>query len=574
MKITGSRVMLISSVLATMLLASVLVGLTSSQPSYDPWLDTNDDGRIDMRDIGDLARIFGTSGTPINKTELLLELLTRIDALEARVATLDTDVAGIKAEIDVMKADIATLGADLVVLDALLTELEARVTALEAGGPGFLETPAYDSGWRDITSLCGQFFNVTHSLNSTDIIVDITGKTTLDGGLHQRGFGTKYLPGWSGTFGGASSDIAYSMVQTADGGFTLVGNTYSYGDGTPTYANWYHVKTDWTGDIQWGRTHGGMYNEFAHSVIQTRDGGYAIVGQTYSYDVGGGDVWLIKTDWNGIAQWNKTYGGSNFDSAWSVIQTTDGGYALAGTTFSSFTSEDAYLIKTNSAGVVQWQKTYGGTLSDGSYGVIQTLDAGYVLVGYTYSFGAGASDVYLVKTDSSGNMVWGKTYGTTGYDFGNGVVKTSDGGYTIGCSGFVDLIKTDSNGIMVWSKDYGVATRSVAATVDEGYILACDTGVDPAGLLVKTDFNGSMQWSKSYSGFIYSAIQTADGGYACAGYKLDPFTGYADFRLEKTEIESGLTWTKSTADTITLYRGTTDAYWNYVRVRIWKIGNP
>ena len=166
---------------------------------------------------------------------------------------------------------------------------------------------------------------------------------------------------------------------------------------------------------KWNKTYGGMADDEAYSVVQTVDGGYAIVGHTYSFGVGNGDFWLVKTDANGNAQWSKTYGGVNYDHAHSVIQTDDGGYAIAGYTYSYGygvpASPDLWLVKIDANGNMEWNKTYGGTRQDFSDGgLVETSDGGYALAGFTYSFGGGASDFWLVKTDSSGNQQWSKTY--------------------------------------------------------------------------------------------------------------------------------------------------------------------
>jgi len=161
---------------------------------------------------------------------------------------------------------------------------------------------------------------------------------------------------------------------------------------------------------EWNKTYGGTSNDVAWSAVQTWDGGYALAGYTESFGAGDSDFWLVKTDSSGNIQWNKTYGGTNTDYAHSVVQTWDGGYALAGDTWSlELDDADFWLVKTDSSGNMQWSKTYGGTNYDCVRSVVQTWDGGYALAGYTYSFGAGDSDFWLVKTDSSGNIQWNKT---------------------------------------------------------------------------------------------------------------------------------------------------------------------
>jgi hypothetical protein len=219
--------------------------------------------------------------------------------------------------------------------------------------------PDYDSGWIDITSNRGQYFNITHNLNYNNILVDITGRATVSGSIHQKYLGlTGYLPGWNKTYGGTDTDYGYSVVQTSDGG-------------------------------------------------------YAITGYTYSFGAGGTDVYLVKTDANGNIQWSKTYGGTDTDVGYSVVQTSDGGYAIAGYTLSfGAGGSDVYLVKTDSLGNMVWSKTFGGTGADHAYSVVQTADGGYAITGYTYSFGAGGYDVYLVKTDVYGDFGLARTDST------------------------------------------------------------------------------------------------------------------------------------------------------------------
>ena len=156
---------------------------------------------------------------------------------------------------------------------------------------------------------------------------------------------------------------------------------------------------------KWQRTFGGTDDDLAHSVQQTRDGGYILAGETVYFGAGGFDAYLVKTDASGNLLWQRNFGGTSGDSAESVQLTSDGGYILAGITESfGAGGGDAYLIKTDASGNLLWQRTFGGTDYDGAYSVQQTSEGGYILAGYTCSFGAGVNDAYLVKTDASGNL--------------------------------------------------------------------------------------------------------------------------------------------------------------------------
>ena len=360
---------------------------------------------------------------------------------------------------------------------------------------------------------------------------------------------------WTKTYGGKGNDEGYSLVQTSDGGYAIAGDTNSFGAGGYDF---YLVKTDSTGTMQWNNTYGGTGNEIGYSVIQTSDGGYAIAGETNSHGAGGYDVYLVKTDSAGNMQWNKTYGGTGDDEGYSLVQTSDGGYAIAGETNSfGAGSDDFYLVKTDSAGNMQWNKTYGGTGDDEGYSLVQTSDGGYAIAGITNSFGAGSYDVYLVKTDSAGNMQWNKTYGGTGDDEGYSLVQTSDGGYAIAGetnsygAGDYDfyLVKTDSAGTMQWNQTYGGPDNedgtSLVQTSDGGYAMTGDTNSFGAGgydfYLVKTDSTGTMQWNNTYGGkdneyATFGLIQTSDGGYAMTGDTNSFGAGGYDVYLVKTTI--------------------------------------
>ena len=459
-------------------------------------------------------------------------------------------------------------------------------------GPQGPYLPDYDSGWVDITDKAGEYFTLTHGLNSTDVLVAIDGKTAVDGEAHQQHFGlTGYTLGFKETYGGANGDYGHSVVKTSDGGYAIAGYTYSFGAGL---ADVWLIKTDAVGNELWNQTYGDIMDDAGFSIVETSDGGYAIAGITSSFGAGNWDVWLIKTDAGGIMQWNQTYGGAGSDYGWSVVGTIDGGYAIAGYTSSyGAGGNDVWLVKTDSSGVMQWNQTYGGAGNDQSYSIVQTIDGGYAVTGYTYSYGSGNSDVWLVKTDSSGVMQWNQTYGGADHEWGYSLLQISDGGYAIVGStesygaGSFDfwLIKTDAGGIMQWSKTYGGTGwdegYSAVETGDGGYVIVGYTASFGAGSydvwLVKTDSSGNARWSQTYGGTGYdtgrSLLQTGDGGYVIVGYTASFGAGSYDVWLVKTDVEgeSGLAWTDSTAETITLYRGATDTYWNYIRIRIWKV---
>ena len=355
---------------------------------------------------------------------------------------------------------------------------------------------------------------------------------------------------WTKTYGGTGGEEARSLVATSDGGYALAGYTESYSAGG---SDAWLVKTAANGTAQWSKAYGETGNDLAFSVVETVDGGYAIAGQTYSY-ASDYDFWLVKTDANGNAQWDKTYEGAGYDVAYSLVATSDGGYALAGTTLNYVGVGDFWLVKTDANGNEQWNKTYGGTYTDEAYSLVETSDGGYALTGYTTSFGAGSEDFWLVKTDMAGNMEWNKTYGGTGYDESHSLIQTADGGYAIAGStqsyggGDFWFVKADANGNEQWNKTYGgtmaEAAFSIIQTIDGGYALTGVTFSYGAGSkdawLVRTDANGNAQWNKTYGGTdfdgAYSLVETSDGGYALAGYTAY----YTDYNawLVKTAVDT------------------------------------
>jgi hypothetical protein len=203
---------------------------------------------------------------------------------------------------------------------------------------------------------------------------------------------------WSRTYGGTGFDNAQAVEQTWDGGYIVAGYTTSYGAGNHDL---YLIKTNSTGDTLWTRTYGGVWSDYAYGIQQTTDGGYIIAGATASFGTGTMDLYLVKTDPNGGPIWTRTFGGMGVnDYGESVQQTTDGGYILAGYTDSFTGTIDVYLIRTDANGDTLWTQIYGGGLSDQGYSVQQTTDGGYIVAGQTMSFGAGNMDYYLIRLES------------------------------------------------------------------------------------------------------------------------------------------------------------------------------
>ena len=376
---------------------------------------------------------------------------------------------------------------------------------------------------------------------------------------------------WARTYGATNDEEARSVIQTADGGFVFTGYTEPYGPGT--WDVWL-VKTDAKGTPLWSQIYIGSHADVANSIIQTEDGGFALAGTTWSLGKGYNDGWLLKTNQNGTEAWNQTYGGSSWDGVHSVIQTADDGFALAAWTNSfGVGGIDAWLVKTDSSGAAQWDRTYGGTADDEAWTVIPMADGGYSLIGLTYSFGAGNADFWLVRTDAVGGSQWSRTYGGVNFDMAWAGIQTVEGGFALaggtnssGAGGNdAWLVKTDPNGVPQWNRTYGGLEDdvfySIIQTDDGGFALSGFTNSSGAGYndfwLVKTDAEGNEQWTQAYGGIedeeSKAVIQTADGGFLLAGFTNSVGLGRRDAWLVKVStLPETTTPPKTITKTITV----------------------
>jgi len=233
---------------------------------------------------------------------------------------------------------------------------------------------------------------------------------------------------WCQFFGGNNVDVAKEVLVSNDGGFIVFGSTNSYGNGDKDF---WLIKTDSLGEEIWNQTYGDSSGDYAYGISNTHDGGYILTGIT-STSEGSSDLWLIKVDPFGNEEWNQTFGGNNNETGTSVIQAEDGGFIIAGANESiNNGNRDWWLIKTNSLGIMEWDQTYGGDDYDMCNCVEATSDGGYILGGWTPSFGAGSTDIWVVKTDSMGNEEWNQTFGSHFSDWTASVKQTSDNGYII-----------------------------------------------------------------------------------------------------------------------------------------------
>ena len=283
-----------------------------------------------------------------------------------------------------------------------------------------------------------------------------------------------------GGYGGSKQERASSIRQTNDGGYIVAGKVTDFYGGN---ADAWIIKLDYYGNIEWQKIYEGKEDDHVYAIVQTGDGGYIASGCTRNYG-SYQDAWIIKLDSMGNIQWEKTYGGESTESAFDIIQSSHGDYIVAGQTkFSGQAWPDAWVFKLNSAGDILWQKAYRGAGTDYIHSIKETPGGEYVIRGSTQSFGAGSTDIWLLKLDADGNVIWQKTYGTADQDEGWPFDVTKDGGIIIAGSingmnnGDMVAIKLDSNGNIVWQRafDYeGMRNwfSGVLQTDDGGYVFS------------------------------------------------------------------------------------------------------
>ncbi len=264
----------------------------------------------------------------------------------------------------------------------------------------------------------------------------------------------------------------------------------------------------------------------------------------------------------GLITWQRTYGGNYDDIANSIQQTTDGGYIVAGYTLSLGTNGDAYIIKLDKDGNLDWENNFGGVYEDRANSIQQTTDGGYIVAGYTNSFGAGSNDIYVLKLEASGDATWTKTYGGDYDDRANSIQQTTDDGYIVagytnsfGTNGDAYILKLNASGDATWTKTYGGdyddRANSIQQTADGGYIAAGYTSSGTGNhnvYIIKLKEDGSLDWEKNFGGENWTEAnciqQTADGGYIVAGY-IRSGTGDRNVYILKLKGDGSLDWERS-----------------------------
>jgi len=408
------------------------------------------------------------------------------------------------------------------------------------------------------------------------------------------------------TLGGTKNESAQSVIKTSDGGYAIAGFTQSI-DGDITDKSienfdYWLLKFDADDNLQWTKTYGGTNDEKAYKIIQTSDSGFAIIGYTGSNDEdvsinnGFDDIWLVKTDASGTIQWEKSYGFSGSDKAFSIIQTSDNGFFVSGildvsasagagndknSNASKHAGGDYWGLKLDANGTKIWRRYFGGSFTDAAYDAVETNDNGFILIGSSDSDDVDISntkgdyDFWAVKVDTNGNQVWEKSYGGSQIDEARSIIKTTDGNYLIvgesrssdkdvtNSKGAADvwLIKISDDGNLIWQKSYGGSSfdvsRGITPTSDNGYIIVgssrsqdgdVDTNQGQNDVwILKIDNSGGLKWQKSFGGtnidFAYSAVELNDESIIIVGESssndidISENKGFSDLLIAKIKLQ-------------------------------------
>ena len=378
---------------------------------------------------------------------------------------------------------------------------------------------------------------------------------------------------WQKTFGGANDDIARAIIETSDKGYAIIGYTNSIDgditDKTVAENDFWVLKLDPNGNIEWQKTYGGSGDDQGRAIIQTSDGGYAITGPSKSADGDGSnnegqhDHWIVKLDAQGNIQWEKSHGFSGHDHSRSILQTNDGGYFIGGyldvtasgglgneTVTTKHGVGEFWAQKLDATGNLEWRRYFGGTNNDRIFKVLQAHDGNFLLIGssesddFDVNNGNGSYDVWVIKIDTKGSMLWEKSFGGSGIDNGHAAVKTNDGNYliagtAISTDGDISnsrgnsdawIIKINDSGKLLWEKSFGGSGFDAAWAIDSGkgifssYIIAGNSKSSDGDItsnngendfwVLKIDTTGKLLFEKSLGGsgldFAYGVIETFD----------------------------------------------------------------
>ncbi len=362
---------------------------------------------------------------------------------------------------------------------------------------------------------------------------------------------------WTRWFGGSGEDYGFDVEECVDG-FIVVGQTASFGSGIDDA---YVIRLDLDGDTVWTRTIGGSGREQAFSVIQVTDG-FVFSGYTSTNAQGIADAYLVKFNVDGETLWTRQYDGhTSTDQGYCVKQTSDNGFIISGFSTEFGYGDQVYLMKTDADGNLVWDTTYGGTNQDYGRAVQQTADGGYIIAGYSYSFGGGDADVWLLRTNSSGDTLWTRTYGSpNGDEHAFDILIAPDSGYVmVGTtesfgSGPYDVyvIRTEADGDTLWARWFGGSSSDNGQRayftndgniVIVGYTYSYGAGENDVYLL-KIDMDGNLLWSTTFGGiwsdYGYAVKQTADDEYIIGGRTRSFGAGQSDFYVIRTGADHGI----------------------------------
>lgn len=357
--------------------------------------------------------------------------------------------------------------------------------------------------------------------------------------------------------GGSKTDGAFSVQQTSDGGYIVAGYVCSFGAGDDDA---WIIKFDSSGAVEWQKAYGDARAEGFYSIDLTSDDGYVVSGYSSSFSSGVYDIWVLKLNSSGSIEWQKSYGGAQIDGNWtSIKQTPDGGYIVASDTASYGNgSNDVWVLKLDTSGNIEWQKTYGGTDSDQAYSIQTTSDGGYIVAGNTASFGGG----WVLKLNSTGEIEWQKVFIEIIYS----IQQVSGGGYIAVGDGVI-VSKLSADGEVEWQKEYSGSSNkahSIKQTLDGGYIVSGNIKTDDSSMedvwALKLNNIGEVEWQHAYGGTKYDGMrwtsiqQTSDSGYVLVSEfgSVNVSTGIGDYDawIIKMGSDGNMTFAPSSGVTI------------------------
>jgi len=366
---------------------------------------------------------------------------------------------------------------------------------------------------------------------------------------------------WNVLHGGANDESFSAVRGTPDGGFILCGFTETFGPVNDVKSLWV-VKTDGTGTEEWSQVYGEgfSYGDEANDLCLASTGGYVVAGETYSYAATEKDAWMLKLDSDGIIEWTNQSTSPTYAAGYAVIENSDGDYVMAGYSYDELSRPRALLVKVAPNGATIWERLLGGAGTETAYSLAQTSDGGYILTGYTTTIGAGGVDIMLMKTDADGNSEWMQAFGTVDDDRGHAVCQLDDGGFIVaGGSGSFGgdrdawLVRTDSSGNHLWTRSYGGTSgmwdqaNDVQLAADGGFIL---TGFMKSGSsssdawIAKTDEDGVIEWEELFgnptrtdSG--QAVIEQDDGNYMMVGQSWVSGGAFGQYQAFMMNIEGG-----------------------------------